>query len=100
MQRTAAFHDRRRAACGAGVVDGGTASEAPGVPRHRRGYVAAMRAPNRLAYETDTINRAMQHDLVLFGQPTRNSGLVFRWRSGRETLGAQFDDRALAIDWI
>lgn len=54
----------------------------------------------RLAFETETINRAMQYDLMLFGAVTADAGLVFSWRSGRETLGPQFDDRALAIDWI
>ena len=59
-----------------------------------------MRASDRLAYETETINRALQHDLVLFGAGDREFELVFRWRSGHATLGPQFDDRGLAIDWI
>ena len=59
-----------------------------------------MRSSERLAYETETINRAMRHDLVLFGQATATSGLVFRWRSGRATVGPQFGDRELAIDWV
>ena len=59
-----------------------------------------VRAADRLAYEPDTINRAMQNDLVLFGQATASSELVFRWHSGPATVGPQFDDRELAIDWI
>ncbi len=54
----------------------------------------------RLAFETETINRAFQHDLVLFGTVTAGSGLVFRWRAPSGTMGPQFDDRELAIDWI
>jgi hypothetical protein len=54
----------------------------------------------RLAFETDTINRALQHDLVLFGKAVADSRLVFNWRSSSGTTGPLFDDRALAIDWI
>jgi hypothetical protein len=53
-----------------------------------------------LAFETRTINRALQRNLVLFGKATANSELVFCWRSGREVVGPQFRDRALAVDWI
>ena len=59
-----------------------------------------MEFGSRLAFETDAINRALQHNLVLFGNVTANSQLVFRWRAGRSTLGPQFEDRELAIDWI
>jgi len=55
---------------------------------------------DRSAYETDTIHRAVQHDLILYEQTINDSTVVFRWRSRHDTLGPQFDDRALAIDWI
>src|SRR5215213_10137766 len=55
---------------------------------------------NRLAYETDTINRALQHDLVLFGSVTRDSELVFHWRAASGIMSQRFDDRERAIDWI
>ena len=35
----------------------------------------------RLVFETDTINRASQHDLVLFGKVTATSTLTFTWRA-------------------
>ena len=59
-----------------------------------------MESGSRLAFETYAINRAQQHDLVLFGIVTYNSALVFRWRAKSETMGPEFDDRTLAIDWI
>jgi hypothetical protein len=54
----------------------------------------------RLAFETETINRALQHDFVLFGKAGASSALVFSWRSPSGTMGSPFDDRALAIDWM
>jgi hypothetical protein len=60
----------------------------------------AMESSDRLDFEIDIINRALQHDLVLSGEATGSSELVFRWRRGAETVGPQFDDRAFAIDWI
>ena len=49
-----------------------------------------MRASDRWAYETETINRALQHDLVLFGHVTVNSGLVvplaFRTRDAQASV--------------
>ena len=59
-----------------------------------------MGPSDRSDYETDTVNRAFQHDLVLRGQALTDSAVVFRWRSGPSTLGPQFTDSALAIDWI
>jgi hypothetical protein len=55
---------------------------------------------DRLAFETRTIKRAMQCDLVLYGKATGDSDLVFCSRAGREAIGPQFHNRALAIDWI
>jgi putative methionine-R-sulfoxide reductase with GAF domain len=54
----------------------------------------------RLAFETETINRALQHDVVLFGKAGAGSALVFSWRLSSGTMGPQFEDRALAIDWM
>ena len=63
-------------------------------------FVTPEQRSARLAFETETINRAFQHELVLFGTVTAGSGLVFRWRAPSGTMGPQFDDRELAIDWI
>ena len=54
----------------------------------------------RLAFETETINRALRHDLVLFGEVGSASELVFTWRAASRTIGRRFDDRALAIHWM
>jgi len=72
-------------------VDGAAADEV---------WVTAEQRSERLVYETDTINRALQHDLTLFGTVRASSGLVFNWRSTRGPAGPRFDDRALAIDWM
>jgi hypothetical protein len=63
-------------------------------------FVTPEQRSARLAFETETINRAFQHDLVLFANVTATSDLVFRWRAPNRTFGPQFDDRELAIDWI
>jgi len=62
--------------------------------------VASEHQPDRVAFETRTINRALKHDLVLYANALSNSELVFGWRSGSERIGPQFDDRAVAINWI
>ena len=59
-----------------------------------------MNQADRFAFQTDTINRALQHDLVLYGDATPDSQLVFGWRSARGRFGPEFADRDLAIDWF
>ena len=59
-----------------------------------------MNQADRFAFQTDTINRALQHDLVLYGDATPESQLVFGWRSARGRFGPEFADRNLAIDWL
>jgi hypothetical protein len=54
----------------------------------------------RLAFETDTINCASQHDLVLFVKVTASSALTFTWRAKSRIIGPRFDERELAIDWM
>ena len=54
----------------------------------------------RLAFETETIDRALRHDLVLFRAVGSASELVFTWRAASGKIGRRFDDRALAIDWM
>ena len=54
----------------------------------------------RLAFETETIKRALRHDLILFGAVGSASELVFTWRAASGMIGRRFDDRALAIDWM
>jgi hypothetical protein len=63
-------------------------------------FVAPIERSDRLALETDLINRALQHDVVLYGTVTTSSNLIFGWRSPRGQIGPQFEERALAIDWI
>jgi hypothetical protein len=56
---------------------------------------------DRLAFETEAINRALQHDLVLFGNFIADDRLFFCWRAkGGRRFGPPFDDRRLAIDWM
>jgi hypothetical protein len=59
-----------------------------------------MNQADRFALQTDTIKRALQHDLVLYGDATPESQLVFGWRSPRRRFGPEFADRDLAIDWL
>jgi hypothetical protein len=54
----------------------------------------------RLAFETATISRALQHHLVLYGTVTANSTLYFTWRATTGFIGSRFDKRELAIDWM
>ena len=63
-------------------------------------FVAPMERSDRLALETELINRALQHDVVLYGTVTTSSNLIFGWRSPRGQMGPQFDEREQAIDWI
>jgi hypothetical protein len=68
------------------------------LPTARR---ASMEFGNRLAFETDAINRALRRNVVLFGSVTAESELVFRWRAGGGgAMGPHFEDRELAINWI
>jgi hypothetical protein len=59
-----------------------------------------MRTTERLEFETHTINRALQHDVVLYGRAGLAQQLVFTWRRASGLLGPRFDDRELAIDWM
>jgi hypothetical protein len=59
-----------------------------------------MNQSDRFALQTDTINGALQHDLVLYGDATADYQLVFGWRSASGRFGPQFTDRELAIDWL
>ena len=71
--------------------------------RKIRGYLEASEQSewaDRLAFETDTINRGLQHDLVLFGKVTSNSTLTFTWHRESRIVGPLFDERELAIDWM
>ena len=71
--------------------------------RRIRGYLElADRSEwaERLAFETDTINSASQHDLVLFGKVTASSALTFTWHAKSRIVGPRFDERELAIDWM
>ena len=63
-------------------------------------FVAPKKRSDRLAFETDIINRALQHDLVLYGTVTTSSELVFGWRSRVGRSGPRFDEREHAVDWI
>jgi hypothetical protein len=63
-------------------------------------FVTPMERSDRLALETELINRAFQHDVVLYGTVTTSSNLIFGWRSPRGQMGPQFDEREQAIDWI
>jgi hypothetical protein len=54
----------------------------------------------RWTLELDTVNRALQHDLVLVESLTAKQRSVFDWRSPAGTIGPRFDDRDLAIDWM
>ena len=44
------------------------------------------------------VTRAMQHDCVLYRNPTGET-VAFIWRSG-EQVGPEFTIRDLAIDWM
>lgn len=57
-------------------------------------------AAARWTLELDAINRALQHDLVLAEGLTAKQQVVFFWRSPTGTIGPDFDNRDLAIDWI
>jgi hypothetical protein len=59
-----------------------------------------MNQADRFAFQTDTINRALQHELALYGDATPDRQLVFGWRSVRGRFGPEFADRDLAIDWV
>jgi hypothetical protein len=59
-----------------------------------------MNQADRFAFQTHTINRALQRDLVLYGDATPESKLVFGWRSAVGPIGPEFADRDLAIDWV
>ena len=63
-------------------------------------FVPPMERSDRLALETDLINRALQHDVVLYGTVTTSSNLIFGMALPAWQMGPQFDERALAIDWI
>jgi hypothetical protein len=70
-------------------------------------FAPSMGRTDRLAFETDVINRALQHDLVLYGTVTTSSSLIFGssslifgWRSPRGQMGPRFDEREHAIDWV
>ncbi len=52
-----------------------------------------MDSEGRLAFETHTINQALQRDLVLYGSVTATSTLIFTWRAASGIIGARFDDR-------
>ncbi len=53
-----------------------------------------------MAFETDTIYRAFQHDLVLFANIAPDQPQFFGWRSESGMVGPQFDERGHAIDWM
>ena len=63
-------------------------------------FVPPIERSDRLAFETEVINRALQHDLVLYGTVTTSSSLIFGWRCPSGQMGPGFDERELAIDWI
>ena len=45
-----------------------------------------METTERLTFDTETINRALQHNLVLFGDAAGDWKTVFRWRARRNAL--------------
>jgi hypothetical protein len=57
-------------------------------------------AAARWTLELDTVNRALQHDLVLIEGLTAKQEAVFDWRSPAGTIGPHFAERDLAIDWM
>src|SRR4051812_24590546 len=58
-------------------------------------FSAPTEPPDRLAFETDTIYRAFQHDLVLFANIAPDEPQFFGWRSDTGMVGPKFDERAL-----
>jgi len=63
-------------------------------------FIAPERRSDRFALDTHTINRAMQHDLVLVANVAVDQHLVFGWRSPSGPVGPRFDAREFAIDWM
>ena len=64
-------------------------------------FVASEQRSDRLTFETRTINRALQHDLVLYANAVANSELIFGWRSAeRDGSGPGSMTAALAINWV
>ena len=63
-------------------------------------FSAPTEPPDRVAFETDTIYRAFQHDLVLFANIAPDQPQFFGWRSESGMVGPQFDERGHAIDWM
>jgi hypothetical protein len=63
-------------------------------------FIAPERRSDRFALDTHTINRALQHDLVLVANVAVDQQLVFGWSSPSAKVGPKFDDRKLAIDWM
>jgi hypothetical protein len=61
---------------------------------------AVTEASERWAFETEVIGRAMRHDLVLHGRPNGDHHWVFDWRSVDGIVGPEFDNRALAVNWM
>ena len=64
-------------------------------------FIAPERRSDRFALDTHTINRAMQHDLVLVANVSVDQHLVFGWRSPSDAVGRMFfNAREVAIDWM
>ena len=63
-------------------------------------FAAPTEPADRLAFETDTIYRAFQHDLRLFTNIAPDQPQFFGWRSKSGMIGPKFDERRLAIDWM
>ena len=59
-----------------------------------------MQTTERLAFETEIINHALQHDIVLYGTATADSSLTLTWRTASGCISPRFDDRDLAINWM
>ena len=59
-----------------------------------------METTERLAFETDTINRALQHDVVLYGQLGSGNLMTFSWRRASGCISPRYHDRELAVEWM
>jgi hypothetical protein len=58
-----------------------------------------MDLAERRAADRQIVNRALEHDCVLFNS-TAGEKTVFVWRSVGEQVGPEFAGRELAIDWM
>jgi hypothetical protein len=58
-----------------------------------------MKKTERCELETETIGRALQHDLVLRASLVEHER-IFEWCSPGCTTGPRFEHRELAIEWM